>query len=168
LSRVPARADARTLVLRTRGDPRRSLEAIRRRLQAAAPGLPYVNAFPMSDLVSPELQSWRLGAAMFGAFGGVSLILAMVGLYSMLAYDVAQRRQELGLRVALGATSRDLAWMVVGAGTRIVSLGAGVGLAIAWSAGGLIQPLLFQTSARDPRVIAVVVLSLLAVTWMAS
>jgi predicted permease len=168
LSRVPARADSRTLVLRARGDPRRSLEATRRRLQAAVPGLPYVNVFPMSDLVSPELQSWRLGAAMFGAFGGVSLVLAMVGLYSMLAYDVAQRRQELGLRVALGATARDLAWMVVGAGTRIVSLGAGVGLAIAWSAGGVIQPLLFQTSAHDPRVIAVVVLSLLTVTWLAA
>jgi ABC-type antimicrobial peptide transport system permease subunit len=122
----------------------------------------------MQDLVNPQTRSWRLGATMFGAFGALALILAAVGLYSMLAYDVAQRTHELGVRVALGARATHLARSVTGSGLRMVAVGAAAGLGLTLLAGHLIEPLLFQTSPHEPLVLVTVVALLLAVAVLAT
>ena len=83
------------VVLRMRDDPALAAERVRRALQAVMPGETYVTARPLSDLVDNERRSWQVGATMFVAFGGLALVVAAVGLYGVIAYNVAQRMQGL-------------------------------------------------------------------------
>ena len=168
LSQTPTWADTRTLVIRPVGDARKAVEPIRRFLQSSAADLPYLSVRPMSDLVDPQKRSWRMGASVFAAFGLVAMLLAMIGLYSLLSYDVAQRSHELGVRLALGARHGDLASLVMGAGARIVAVGAGIGLGIVLLAGRMIEPLLFQTSPRQPEVLVGAIGVMLLVTLLAT
>jgi ABC-type antimicrobial peptide transport system permease subunit len=102
---------------------------------------------------------------MFLLFGILALILAAIGLYSVIAYNVAQRTHELGLRIALGAHARDVLRMVLGEGLRFGLAGIAIGVAIALAAGHWVQPLLYDESARDPFVfIAVAVVLVIAAT----
>ena len=156
------------LLVRPRGDATAAIKSIRTRLQTAAPNLPYVGVRLFEELVSPQKQSWRLGATMFALFGGLALVLAAVGLYSVLAYDVAQRTREYGVRVALGAQSGDVMRMVVGRGISIAVVGGAAGTIVALLAGRLIGPLLFQTSPRDPLVFAVVLTVVTGVALLAA
>jgi putative ABC transport system permease protein len=93
---------------------------------------------------------------------------AAVGLYGVIAYNVAQRMHELGVRIALGARSKHVVRMVVGQGVRFAVLGVGIGLVIALAAARWIEPLLFQQSARDPFTYSVVAGLLLLVALVAS
>jgi predicted permease len=149
---VRARSVDYVLLVRPRGDLSSATSALRRRLQTALPNLPYVDVHPLEDLVSPQKRSWRLGASMFALFGGLALLLAAVGLYSVLAYDVTQRTREFGIRVAIGARDADVLRLVLGSGLRVAFLGGVAGLAVALAASNLVAPLLFQTSPRDPAV----------------
>jgi putative ABC transport system permease protein len=138
------------------------VEPLRRRLQAEIPGAAYVRVVPMARLVEPNLKSWRLGATMFVAFGALALVLAAIGLYSLVAYDVAQRRRELSVRVALGASVRRVIGSVVGRGARLVAAGIAIGGGIAtWMAPSL-ESQMFQQSPRDPSVLGLVILTLVA------
>ena len=112
--------------------------------------------------------SWKVGAAMFVAFGVLALLVAAVGLYGVISYNVAQRMHELGVRVALGAQSRDVVRLVVGQGVRFAGAGVLVGLGLALLAARWIQPLLFQQSARDPATYGAVGGLLLVVALVAS
>ena len=105
---------------------------------------------------------------MFVAFGGLALLVAAVGLYGVITYNVAQRMHELGVRIALGAQSRDVVRLVVGQGVRFALAGVTIGLGLALLAARWIQPLLFEQSARDPAVYAVVGGLLLVVAMIAS
>jgi predicted permease len=145
------------LLVRPRGDLTSATSALRRRLQTAAPNLPYVDVHPLEDLVSPQKRSWRLGASMFALFGGLALLLAAVGLYSVLAYDVTQRTREFGVRVAMGARGADVIRLVLGSGLRIAIVGSLAGLMVAFASSRLVAPLLFQTSPRDPVVLSSVI-----------
>jgi ABC-type antimicrobial peptide transport system permease subunit len=122
----------------------------------------------MRDIVEPEVQSWRLGATMFVAFGGLALVLAAIGLYSVIAYDVAQRTHELGIRIALGARVRDLVLLVIGDGLRVALLGGAAGGIIALVAGHWLRPLLFDESPRDPVVFGTVAIVLFGAALLAS
>jgi putative ABC transport system permease protein len=104
----------------------------------------------LGELVNPQMRAWRLGATAFGVFGLLAVIVAALGLYSVLAYDVSRRIRELGIRVALGAESGDIRRMVVGRAVRVAVIGALIGFAVAIAAGPTVAPLLFQTSSRDP------------------
>jgi len=168
LSQAPPWADTRNLLIRTRGDARQMVEPVRRYLQSSIPSMPYLNVGWMQDLVSPQTQSWRTGAIVFGVFGALAVLLAMVGLYSMLSYDVAQRAHELGVRVALGARPGNLARLVTGAGLRIVMIGALMGLGIAALAGRFVGPLLFETSPYQPAILVAAVALMLVVTIIAT
>jgi predicted permease len=143
-------------------------EPLRRQLQRVVPGAAYVNVMPLSRLVDPNLQSWRFGATMFVAFGGLALVLAAIGLYSMIAYDVAQRTRELGVRLALGSSVARVLRLIVTGGLRLVALGVVAGTALAFWASRWMEGLMFRQSARDPLVFAAVALLLLGVSVVAS
>jgi len=151
------------LVLRLRGSPERMAEDVRRALQVVMPGQQYVTTQPMSELLDAQRRSWRAGAAMFVAFGVLALVVAAVGLYGVIAYDVGQRMHELGVRIALGAQGSDVVRLVVARGVRLAVGGIAIGSALAIGAGRWIEPLLFRQSATDPAVFGLVALVLVAV-----
>src|SRR5205814_206728 len=99
------------------------------------PGAAYVTITPFSEAVTSQAQSWKLGATMFTAFGILALVLATIGLYSVIAYNVAQRTHEMGVRVALGAQVGDVIRMVVGEGAMLGVMGLVIGSAVALLAG---------------------------------
>jgi ABC-type antimicrobial peptide transport system permease subunit len=156
------------LFVRVRGDTRRFVEPLRRRLQQEMPGASYVTVTRLGENIERETRSWVMGATVFTAFGVLALVVAAVGLYSVIAYNVAQRKQELAVRMALGAPAASVMGSVVAQGLRLALLGAAVGSAIALVAGRWIEPLLFDQSARDPAVFATVTAALLFVAILAS
>jgi predicted permease len=156
------------LFVRVRGDTRRFVEPLRRRLQQEMPGASYVTVTRLGENIERETRSWLMGATVFTAFGGLALVVAAVGLYSVVAYNVAQRKQELAVRMALGAPAASVMGSVVAQGLRLALLGAVLGSAIALAAGHWIDPLLFDQSARDPAVFATVTTALLLVAILAS
>jgi len=141
---------------------------VRRGLQRAMPGDGYVTVQPFADLVDAQRRSWDLGATMFVAFGALAILVAAVGLYGVIAYDVAQRMHELGIRIALGAQWRDVVQLVVQQGVAFAIAGIAIGLSVALLAARWIQPLLFQQSATDPGTFAAVAGIILLVALLAS
>ena len=157
------------LFIRVRsGTAKQHLETVRRRLQQEMPGASYVKLTPFGEVMGQQTQSWRLGATMFVAFGALALVLAAVGLYSVIAYNVTQRQHELGVRVALGAKGPDVIRLVVTDGLKVVGVGVTVGLMVALWAGKFVQPLLFSVSPRDPSVFVLVATTLVGVAIAAS
>lgn len=153
----------RVLMIRPRGDALAAVDMVRHELRSLRSDLPYANIRTLASLVDPHVRPWRLGAALFTAFGALALGLAALGLYAVIAYAVAQRTQEVGVRVALGARWGDVAGLVLSQSLRIVLAGIVLGLAIALAAGNAVQPLLFRQSARDPVVMGGVALVLLVI-----
>ncbi|HSA54572.1 MAG TPA: FtsX-like permease family protein, partial [Gemmatimonadaceae bacterium] len=156
------------LLVRVAGRPEDHVAALRRVLQAEMPGAAYVNVVPLSRLVDPNLRAWRFGATVFVAFGVLALVLAAIGLYSLITFDVAQRRQEFGVRLALGASAGQVMRLIVGGGLRLVGLGVVAGGAIALWAAPWLEAVLFEQSPRDPLVFGIVAAVLLGVAIMAS
>jgi len=152
------------LFARPAGDARQAVEPLRRRLQEEMPGASYVTVTRLGEVLEDQTRSWVMGATVFTAFGLLALVLAAGGLYSVIAYNVAQRRQEFAVRVALGASAGDVIRLVVGDGLRFAASGAAVGAAIALAAGRWIAPLLFDQSASDPVVLGTVTGVLLVVS----
>jgi putative ABC transport system permease protein len=156
------------LFVRTRGDGRRHTERVRSELQRLMPGVSYVSATPLQDIIDQTVRAWQLGATMFTIFGGLGLLLAAVGLYAVMAYNTAQRTHELGVRIALGAQPGDVIRLVVAGGLRVAVVGIAIGAGVALLGGRFIAPLLFHISPKDPSVFAVVTLTLLATAVLAS
>jgi len=158
----------RQMVLKMRRDPAAAAEEVRRSLQAVMPGHALVTARPARALVDAKRRSWLVGATMFAGFGVLALLVAAVGLYGVIAYTVAQRMHELGVRIALGAQARDVVRLVVGQGMSFAMTGVVVGLGVALLAARWIQPLLFNQSARDPLTFAGVSALIVLVAIVAS
>jgi predicted permease len=156
------------LVVRVAGQSTDYVEIVRRRLQQEMPGKSYVTAEPFSDIVEPQMRAWQLGATMFVAFGTLALALAAIGLYSVIAYAVAQRRREIGVRMALGATRGRMVRLILHDGVRLVVLGVALGLVLALVASRAMAKLLFQEPATDPFVYVAVVGVLVAVAILAT
>ena len=156
------------MFVRTRGDATKFQEAVRRRLQKEMPGASYVTITPLTEVLGSQTRSWQLGATMFVAFGVLALALAAIGLYSVIAYNVAQRTHELGVRRALGAQASDVVRLVVTDGLRLAAVGVGIGVAGALWAGKWVKPLLFNVSPKDPWVFVAVATTLVAVALAAS
>jgi putative ABC transport system permease protein len=138
------------LMLRTRGDPAAQAENVRQALQRIMPGESYITAWPLDEVLKAPRRSWEIGATLFVAFGGLALLVAAIGLYAVIGYNVTQRMHELGVRIALGAQTRDVVRLVVGEGMGFALAGAVLGTVLAYWAARWVQPLLFQQSARDP------------------
>ena len=156
------------LFVRVDGNASNAVQPLRRHLQAMMPGPSYVRVQPFRDVIDPEMRSWQIGATIFVAFGVLALALASVGLYSVIAYGVAQRRREIGVRIALGASSASVVQLVVGGGVRLTALGVVLGAVVAMAAGRGISALLFQESPNDPVVYGIVAAVLLAVSLVAT
>ncbi len=158
----------RTLFIRASGDPTQLIPLIQERLQTLRPDLPFADVRTLKSIIDPEMQQWRMGAAMFGVFGLIALLVAAIGLYSVVAYDVSQRRQELGVRAALGARPGDLLRLIVGDGVRQAFLGVVAGIVLALYLAPAMEPMLFNVRARDATTLAGVAIVLLTCALIAS
>jgi predicted permease len=156
------------IFIRARGSAASYREQVRRELQKVMPGASYVTVTPLDEILGSQTRSWALGATMFTVFGILALVVAAVGLYSVIAYTVAQRTHELGVRIALGARSPDVVRLVVGEGLRVSVMGVGIGTVAALAAARYIGPLLFGVSPRDPAVMTGVATILVVVALVAS
>src|SRR5207248_11619151 len=104
---------------------------------------------PMSALVSKAEGPTRLSASLFGLFGALGLVLAAIGIYGVMSYTVQQRRHEIGVRLALGASPRNVVAMVVGRGASLAAIGIVIGTGLALASAGLMQKLLFGVAPHD-------------------
>jgi predicted permease len=156
------------LVVRPRGDAMAAIPAIRSILRQIDPSITFVNAGTLQDRVEPQTRSWRIGAMMFSIFALVALVVAAVGMFSVVAYLVEQRRHEIGVRVALGAQSAHVVGLMLRGGVQATLVGVVLGGLLAVAGGRLAEPLLFETNAHDPMVIGGVAIVLMVVSLTAS
>ena len=156
------------LYVRAEGDPRSIVNEVATLLRSYSSTVGYTDVRTVEQILDPQARAWTLGATMFSLFGLLALNLAAIGLYSVLAFDVAQRTRELGIRRALGATKSRLLRSVVYQGAGFGLLGVGLGLVGAYFAAPYANDLLFGVSPRDPAVFAVVAVVLIAVSGAAS
>ncbi|MCC6317338.1 MAG: ABC transporter permease [Gemmatimonadaceae bacterium] len=140
----------RSLFVRTNGDPAVVAALVRERLQTQRPDLPYAHVRTLRSIIEPEIEPWQLGATMFGVFGGLALLVAAIGLYAVVAYDVSQRWHELGVRSALGARPGQLRGLIVGDGVRHAMVGLVIGGVVAWAFAPLASGMLYRVAPRDP------------------
>jgi hypothetical protein len=151
---------ASALVVRARGSTEQLLQPLRQALQSIAPPTSFVILEPYTQIVAPELRSWRLGATMFSMFGLLATIIAAVGLYSVMAYWASQRTHEIGVRMALGAEGRDVVGLLAAQAARSVGLGLVVGIALALAMSRWVVDLLYETSPRQPSAYVIAALTL--------
>ncbi|MGH9822815.1 MAG: ABC transporter permease, partial [Blastocatellia bacterium] len=129
---------------------------------------PVANLRTMDQVVSSSISNRRLTLVLLGVFAAVALVLAGIGIYSVMAYSVTQRTREIGLRLALGAESRDVMKLIIGDGLIMALIGVGLGLAGAFALTRLMVSLLFGVSATDPVTFAAIPIMLIAVAALAS
>ena len=160
---------ARTILVKLASEPSAvEMERVRAALQRAMPGDGLVILRKLQDVVDDQSRSWRLGTTLFIVFGVLAVVVAAIGLYGVIAYTVAQRMHELGMRMALGATSGRIARLVLKQGVGYALAGVAVGLVIAFGVAPFIAPLLYKQSPRDPLVFAGVGATMLLVGAAAS
>jgi predicted permease len=169
ISQWPEAFTPRAVVVRVAaGEVDGLVPAVRREVQGASAAVRFVDVRAFRELIDPQARSWELGATLFSAFGVLALVIASVGLYGVLAFAVAQRRHEIGVRSALGASARGLIALVAGQAARLVFAGLVVGIVGALAVAPYVQPMLFDVDARDPWVLAAVALVLAAVAAVAA
>jgi predicted permease len=156
------------LVIRTSGDPRAVQPLLHTALRDVRPDLSTVEVRPLAQLLEYDYRPLRLGTAMFGVFALLAVVLAGVGLFGILAFSVAQRTGELGIRAALGARTANLVRLVVGEGVAIVTVGLLLGGLVSWYASVAVQSLLFNTAVRAAAPFAAAAMLLGAVALCAS
>jgi putative ABC transport system permease protein len=149
-----------TLMLRTSGPPTALVPGVRTVIASLDPALPVGSALPLDEVVSDSLRSRRFVLVLVAVFGGSALLLAGIGLFGVMAYLVAQRTSELGVRLVLGARPTDVLRLVVGDGMRLVGLGLAFGLAGGLLASRALESQLFGVRPWDPAALAVVAVAL--------
>ena len=156
-----------TLVARTSGEPESLTEAIRREVTAIDPELPFYGVRPMQARVDQSLVSRRTPMLLGALFAGIAVFLACVGIYGVLAYQVAQRRREIGIRLALGSEPRRIFQLVLREGLVLLGAGLTVGFAGAIAIRRALETQLFGIRPLDPLVLAAVTGTLIAVAVIA-
>jgi putative ABC transport system permease protein len=157
-----------TLVIRTGSDPLALASAVKREVQALDPDQPVADVRVMEQWLADSTSRARFTTLLLAIFAGVALLLAMVGIYGVLSYAVAQRTHEIGIRMALGAQRGDVLRMVVGQALLLTGIGVAVGLTAALIVTRLLSSLLFGVSATDVGTYAVIALFFFAVSLVAS
>ena len=147
-----------TFEVRTSGSVAQAINSIRRQAAAIDPELPLLDAEPMTEYIAASLFGQKIAASLLSVLGGCSMLLAAIGLYSVMAYSVTRRTSEIGLRMALGAQRADVMSLVVGQGMKLVLAGVLLGFAAAAAATRLIAAALSAVSAADPMVYVVATL----------
>jgi hypothetical protein len=149
-------------VMATERRPEDAVAAARTVLRQIDGELPIYDVRPMDDIVARTMASTRMVLSSLAAFAGVAAVLASVGLYAVIAYIVRQRRKELSIRIALGATPRSLGIGVLREGLTLVACGVALGVALALAAGGALATLVVGVPPRDPPTLIAVSLLLFA------
>jgi predicted permease len=157
-----------SLVVRTSADPASATSGVTSAVHQVDPETPVVGVVTMEGLISASLSPQRFNVLLLGAFAGLALVLAAVGIYSVLSYSVRRRVREIGIRMALGATPSDVLQMVVADGMKPILLGVALGLAIAFALSRVVTSLIYGVRATDPLTFAGVALLLVAVGLLAT
>lgn len=154
--------------VRAAGNAEALIPAVAQEMRSAEPGLPHPLVRTLEQMADRSFRPWRLGARLFSLFGLLAVAVAAVGLYGLLAYAVAQRTHELGVRIALGAQRRQVVRLVVSQGLRVTALAIVIGAGGAYLAGRALSSWLYEVEPMDPVVFAAVALILLGVAVAAS
>ena len=155
------------LVIRTSAEPMSLAAAVRNQIGAIDKDQPVYNVQTMERTVADSVSPRRLNMLLLGILAAVALALALTGIYAIIAYSVAQRTREIGVRIALGAQRRDVMRLVVGHGVSLALLGVAVGLALALGLTRFLSGLIYDVSATDPATFAAVVALLAIVALVA-
>jgi len=155
------------LVVRSAMDPASLTSAIRATVAAIDKDQPIFDVHTMQQLVDDSISTRRLTLVLLGIFSALALILAAIGIYGVMAYSVALRTQEIGIRMALGAQQKDVLRLILGQGARIAFFGVAIGLGAAAALARLLSSLLFSVSTSDPITFAAVSILLLAIALLA-
>ena len=156
------------LIVRGASNPKGLLPAIRSEVGSLDKDLPVARVRTMNELLSESVAQPRLRTTLLGIFAGVALLLSAVGIYGVMSYSVTQRTHELGIRMALGASSGDILKMVVGQGFKLSLVGAVLGLIGAYAATRLLSSLLFNVSTTDTMIFVVIPVLLTVIALLAS
>jgi ABC-type antimicrobial peptide transport system permease subunit len=148
--------------------PEALIPAIRQRVGAADPNLPLVRTRPMGAIVEASTAGARLSSVLTAMFALLAALLATLGIYSLIAYSVAQRTREIGIRVALGADRRAVTRLVVGEGVGLAAIGLVIGICGAALVTRMLETMLYEVSPTDPGILAMTSVGVLAVAAVAS
>jgi putative ABC transport system permease protein len=155
------------LYVRATGDLGSLAAQLRREIQAIEPNLPVTDTETMTETIATSLYAPRMGAILLSVFGALALLLAALGIYGVLAFSVARRTREIGIRIALGATRRGVVGLVVREGLLLVAIGLGIGLVAGFYLSKAIGAFLYGIDPHDLATFAAVPCVLLAVAWLA-
>jgi putative ABC transport system permease protein len=160
------------LLVRTASEPHGMVSAVRAQVAAIDSDQPVTNIQTVNELMDSSRADPRLFLSLLGVLSAMALVLAIIGIYGVLAYSVAQRRQELGIRLALGAEKSDIVRMVVGYGLKLAVIGIAIGLvvslALSWVMASTLSGLLYKISARDLTTFVLAPLVFLVIALVAS
>ncbi|MFN2541935.1 MAG: ABC transporter permease [Chthoniobacterales bacterium] len=156
------------LAVRSAQHPRALAAAIRDELQKIDPDIPLSNVRTLDEVVADSIAPRRLSVVMLGAFSGIALLLASVGMYGVISFLVVQRTHEIGVRMALGAQRSDVLKMMIGYAAKLVAIGAAIGLPAAFFSSSALRTLLYQVSPFDFSIFAIVTVILGGVALLAS
>ncbi len=149
-------------------DPAAMIPALREAIHAADPSQPLVDPKPLSAMVGQAVTDRWFDAALIATFAALAIVLAMLGLYALVAYLVAQRTHEIGVRIALGASRTDVVRLVLGQGSLLMAVGVGLGLAAALPLVRFVRSLLFEVEPVDPGMFAAVALAVACTALLAT
>jgi putative ABC transport system permease protein len=157
----------RDLAIRTKGDPMSVVGEVRAAVRAVDPDQPISNIAVLSDLLGEQAARRQMGMVLLSAFAVLALILASLGIYGVLAYFVTQHRNEIGVRLALGASPAKILMLVIRKGLGLTIVGVAIGLLSSFALTRLMKSLLFEVKATDPLTFVAVPLVLLTVAFLA-
>ena len=152
-----------TFTVRTHSDPVNSISAVTGAIHQVGPDLPVVDVMSMNDVIAQSVSPLRFNMLLLACFAGLALVLAAVGIYSVLSYTVRRRVREIGIRMALGASHSDVVRMVLTDGLKPILMGIALGLVAAIALSRVVASLIFGVRATDPLTFAAVALLLMLV-----
>jgi putative ABC transport system permease protein len=156
------------LTMRSTEDPRSLASAVRREIQSIDPDQPIANVRTLEAVTADSTAPRRMSMVLLGAFAGIALLLAGVGIYGVISYLVVQRTHEIGVRMALGAQRTDVLRLVIGHALKLVGIGTVIGLVLALLSTRTLSALLYSVGAFDATTFVFVTIALAAVALLAS